>query len=66
MLDGADGVRGQAQPDELAERVAEQRGVLQVGQEAPPGLVVGMADIVASLHALAGDGAAPCHDRPLP
>src|SRR5687767_5753766 len=63
MLDGADRVGAQPEAHGMAERVAEERGALQVRPEGPPGLVVGVADIVAGLYALAGDHAAPCHGR---
>ena len=52
-----------AQLDGLAQGVAEQRGVLQVGQEPAPGPVVGVADVVARLHAPASEVAASRHDR---
>src|SRR5271165_304745 len=58
VLDGAQGPRRQAQPDVLAERVGQQRGVLQIGQEAAAGPVVGVADVVAGQHTLARDLAA--------
>ena len=44
-----------------AEDVGQQRRVLQVGQEAAAGPVVGVADVVAGQHALAGDLAAAGH-----
>src|SRR3546814_15332544 len=63
MLDGPQRMHRQAQPDHLAQRIRQQRGVLQIRQEPAAGLVVGVADIVARLHALAGDGTASGHDR---
>ena len=61
MLDGADGVGGEAHTDGGAEDVGQQRGLLQVRQEAAAALVVGVADVVARLHALAGELAATRH-----
>ena len=52
----------QAQPHHAAQRVAQERRLMQVRQEAPLGLVVGVAHIVARLDALAGHGAAQRHE----
>src|SRR3546814_2706970 len=46
---------------DLAERVRQQRHILQVRQEGALGLVVGVADIVANLAALAGQFADARH-----
>jgi hypothetical protein len=54
MLDRAQAVRRNAQLDALFERFRDQRDILQVGQERPLGLVVGVGNIVAHLPALAG------------
>jgi hypothetical protein len=64
MLDGADAAGGEAYAHRGAEHVGEQRRGLQVGQEAPLRLVVGVAHIVADQHALARDEAPSRHDRP--
>lgn len=61
LLDRADGTGAHPDLDLTVERVAEQRGVLQIGQEPPLGLVVRVADVVPALDALAGEIAAPCH-----
>src|ERR1019366_1737827 len=63
VLDGADRAGRQAQPDGLAKGVGEQRGGLQIGQKPAPGLVVGMAYVVATQHALPGDLTASRHTR---
>src|SRR6185437_11234296 len=65
LLDRAEGMRRKPQADGAAERVGEQRGGLQIGQEAPLRLVVGVAHIVADLHALAQDRAFSRHDATL-
>ena len=61
MLDGAQRVVGDAQANADAERLAVQMLVMQVGQKAAAGLVVGVADVVAGQHALAGDRATSGH-----
>ena len=61
VLDRADRMGRDPQPDALAERLAVHALLAQIGQEAPPGLVVGMADIVARHHPLAGQHAASRH-----
>ena len=61
VLDGADAVHRQPQPHAGGEHVGEERRLLQVGQEAPAGLVVGVADVVAREHGLASDAAAAGH-----
>ena len=64
MLDRPDGMGREAQAHPHAERVRQDRRDLQVGQEAPLRLVVGVAHIVADLHALARDEAPSRHDIP--
>ena len=54
MLDRAQAVGGNAQLYALAQRIGDQRDVLQVRQKGPLGLVVGMGHVVAHLAALAG------------
>ena len=61
VLDGADRAGGQPHADRRAEDIGQQRGILQIGQEAAAGPVVGVADVVAAQHALAGDLAAAGH-----
>src|SRR5258706_7001645 len=63
MLDGADGVDGQLQAHEMAERIREHGRILQIRQETASRLVVGVADVVTRQYALAGDGAASSHDQ---
>jgi hypothetical protein len=62
-LHGADGAGREPHPDRRAEDVGQQRRDLQVGQETAAGLVVGVADVVARQHALAGYLAAARHRR---
>ena len=66
MLDRAQRMGGDAQPDALAQGLAVQPLPAQIGQKAPPGLVVGMADVVARHHALAGQLAASRHRQKSP
>jgi hypothetical protein len=61
VLDRADAVGRQAHLDLRGEHIGPEGGFLQVGQEAPAGLVVGVADVVARQDALAGDAAAAGH-----
>lgn len=62
VLDGADAAGRKLEPHHAAERLAVERGLVDVGQEAPPRLALRVADIVAGLNARAGDAAAPRHD----
>src|SRR5215207_4014802 len=61
MFDRTQAVRRNAQLDALPKRVGDQRHVLQIGQERPLGLVIGVGNIVAHLPALAGQLANPRH-----
>src|SRR3546814_443276 len=61
MLDRPQAVRRYAQLHALAERVRQQRHILQIGQEGALGLVVRVAHIVANLAALAGQFANARH-----
>src|SRR3546814_13783932 len=61
MFDRTQAVGRYAQLHALAERVRQQRHILQVRQEGALGLVVGVADIVANLAALAGQFADARH-----
>src|SRR4051812_41290524 len=54
MLDRAQSMRRYAQLDAGPQRIGDQRDVLQVRQERPLGLVVGVGNIVTHLPALAG------------
>src|SRR5690606_10783177 len=58
-LDRTQRVRADSQADVLLEGVADQRHLVEVGQEAAPRLVVGMADGVARQDRLAGKFATP-------
>src|SRR5207342_3513841 len=55
LVDGAQRVRGNLQLDPAVFAGDPEATLVQVGQEATTGLVVGMRDVVAGLHALAGD-----------
>src|SRR6185437_16541402 len=61
MFDGADRIRRKTQLDRMTERIAQHRAALQVRQEPAPGLVVGMADVIARLNTFARDNASPRH-----
>src|SRR5690606_10771639 len=61
VLDRAQPVGRDAELEALVELLAQQRDVLQVGQEHALGLVVGVAHIVADLAALAGQFADARH-----
>src|SRR3546814_15233031 len=61
MLDRTQTVRRHAQLHALAERFRKQRHILQIGQKGALRLVVGVADIVANLAALAGPFASARH-----
>ena len=63
MLDGADRIDREAELHQLAERVGQEGRHLQVRHEAPLGLVVGVADVIANQDALAGDIATPGHSK---
>src|SRR3546814_10901671 len=65
MLDRAQAMRRDPQRHIPAQRFADQGDHMQVRQEAPTRLVVGVADIVTGPDALAGDFAATSHDEPL-
>src|SRR5690606_20380308 len=54
MLDRTQTGGGNAQPNVLVQRLRHQRQLLEVRQEPAPGLVVGMAYIVAGHDGLAG------------
>src|SRR5688572_3602042 len=55
LVDGAQRLRGNLQLDPAVFAGDPEATLVQVGQEATAGLVVGMRDVVAGLHALAGD-----------
>src|SRR6186713_284328 len=65
VLDRAQAVSRNAELEALVELLAEQRHVLQVGQEHALGLVVGVAHVVADLAALAGQFADARHGSSL-
>ena len=56
VLDGLHAARGEPQAHRMAERIRQDRADLQVGHEPAPGLVVGVAHIVAVLHGLCPTG----------
>jgi hypothetical protein len=67
VVDALDRVGGDAQAHVAAQRVRDEGHVAQVRQEAPLGLDVGVADLVAGLGALGRQFAAPRHiENPLP
>src|SRR6476469_9376312 len=61
MIDRLERVCRHAQLDRAAKRVRDQRDVEQVGQKAPLGLDVGVADLVSDLSTLARQFAPPRH-----
>src|SRR5436190_12933807 len=63
MFDRTQAVRRYAQLDALAERIGNQRDVLQVRKERALRLIVGVGNIVSHLPALAGQLANPRHDQ---
>src|SRR5690606_14124262 len=63
LVDGAQGLRGNPQLDPAVLAGHPEAALVQVRQEAAAGLVVGMRDVVAALHALAGDLAYAGHVR---
>ena len=63
VIDGLERVGRDAQLHRAAERVGHQGDVDQVRQEAPKGLAVRMAHLVAGQRALAGQFASPRHGR---
>src|SRR5215510_6108754 len=65
MIDCLERVRRNAQLDRAAERVRDHGDVEQIGQEAPLGLDVGVADLVPNLRSLAGEFAPPRHRETL-
>ena len=54
-----DRMRRHLQAHGLAQRLAEQRRLLEVRQKPPAGLIVGVADVVSHLHAAARELAPP-------
>jgi uncharacterized PurR-regulated membrane protein YhhQ (DUF165 family) len=65
MLDRAQRRRGNAETVALAHGFGHQRHLAQIGKEPAPGLVVGVAHIVAGLDRLAGQFACARHDHHL-
>ena len=63
MFHRAQAMRRDAKLEAAVQLFADQRDVLQVGQEDALGLVVGVADVVADLAALAGKFADARHDE---
>jgi hypothetical protein len=61
LIDGLEGVRGNAQLDGTPERIGNQGDIEQVGQESPFGLDVGVTYLVADLRGLAGQIASSRH-----
>src|SRR5688572_10654692 len=64
LVDGAQRVRGNLQLDPAVFAGDPEAALVQVRQEAAAGLVVGVRDVVASLHALAGNLAYAGHNAP--
>src|SRR5688572_15271828 len=64
LVDGAQRVRGNLQLDPAVFAGDPEAALVQVRQEAAAGLVVRMRDVVAGLHALAGDLAYAGHNAP--
>src|SRR5690606_35813897 len=64
LVDGAHGSRGNAQLHPAVLAGDPEPALVQVREEAATGLVVGVGDVVARLHALAGDLANSGHDAP--
>ena len=63
MIDGFQCVGADAKPHALPEGIALQRHVTEIRKEPPLGLDVGMAHLVTDEYRLAGEFAAPRHDR---
>src|SRR5665648_1229898 len=61
MLNRAERIGGDGEPDVLLERIALQRHIAQVRQKPPPRPALGMAHIVAGEHGFAGQLAATRH-----
>src|SRR5690606_4642374 len=64
LVDGAHGSRGNAQLHPAVLAGDPEPALVQVREEAATGLVVGVRDVVAGLHALAGNLANSGHDAP--
>src|SRR6476620_8202016 len=64
LVDGAQRMRGNLQLDPAVLAGDPETALMQVGQEATTGLVVGVRDVVAGLHALAGNLAYAGHYAP--
>ena len=65
MFNRTQAVRGHAELEAAIQLLAQQGNILQVRQKHPLGLVVGVADIVANLAALAGQFANAGHGSKL-
>jgi hypothetical protein len=61
MVNGLERVGRDAKPHAARERIGLDRDIDQIGQEAPLGLAVGMADLVANQCFLAGQVALARH-----
>src|SRR5690606_19638691 len=61
LVDGAQGVHGNTQLHPTVLRGNPEAALVEIGKETAAGLVVGMRDVVAALHALAGDLANSAH-----
>src|SRR5690606_25581631 len=61
VIDRAERRGSDPEAEALAQRVARERDVVQVRQEAPPGLVVGVTDVVSGHHTLTGQFATARH-----
>src|SRR5690606_26990910 len=64
LVDGAHGIGGNAQLHPAVLAGDPEPALAQVGKETAAGLVVGVRDVVAGLHALAGDLANSGHNAP--
>src|SRR5690606_1376169 len=64
LVDGAHGGCGNAQFHPTVLTGDPEAALVQVGEETTTGFVVGVRDVVAAHHALAGDLTSPGHDAP--
>ncbi len=60
-INGPDRRGGDPESHGSPEGLAVKRDLLQVWKESSPGLVVGVADVIAALHALPAEFAPPRH-----
>lgn len=65
MLDRPQGVGGNPQSHPLPKNIADQRHLIEIGEETPARFLVRVTDIIAGLDRLAGQFAAPSHGKSL-